>query len=145
MVTQLSPLQVGDAVVMARQESGGQALKGKLAYDNPKPNPNPKPEPKPKPTPEPEPQPQPKPQPKPSPSPSPSPNPNNPHQGELVELSADAVAVAVSEAAAHAVDMQGAGAWRMDRVANRTAYRYAACLSPRRLPLVPLGYPVGYP
>ena len=53
MVTQLYPLQVGDAVVMARQESGGQALKGKLAYENPKPKPKPesKPEPKPKPKP----------------------------------------------------------------------------------------------
>jgi hypothetical protein len=71
MATQISPLQVGDAVVMARQESGGQALKG-----------------------------------------------------ELVELSANAIAVAVSEAQAHAVDMHGEGAWRLDRVANRTAYRY---------------------
>ena len=69
--------QVGDAVVMARQESGGQALKG-----------------------------------------------------ELVELSADTIAVAVSEAQAHAVDMHGDGAWRMDRVANRTAYsRTAAALA----------------
>lgn len=57
-------------------------------------------------------------------------------KGELVELSADAVAVAVSEAHAHALglscagaDARGAGAWRMDRVANRTAYaRTAAAL-----------------
>ena len=57
MVTQLHPLQVGDAVVMARQESGGQALKGKLAYENPKPKPEPKPMPMPEPKPKPKPNP----------------------------------------------------------------------------------------
>ena len=53
-------------------------------------------------------------------------------KAELVELSGDsgALAVAVSEAQAHAVDVRGAGAWRMDRVANRTAYtRTAAALA----------------